>query len=382
MAPIVLMTKPSRASKEGSPPMKTKTLPEERSDGLFQGPDPVTWIHIAGTAHHFELPPNLRRITIGSSSDCDIVVPSEYMSRQHCTIERRFDCIRIHDHSKNGTFVADRRVLEEPKDVRPGEMFAAGGVTFLALNDEMRRAYPILSDILDWELETSLVPIDTGWPTPSQVIRLASGNDHLLIAGDRGCDQERLARAIHSISPMRKRGLVWITSVPKDRGEQKELLVRASRTTLVLTIDDKMPVMDEAFRTSLFSTSYRIRVLVIASSTRAIEVLGPEHSRMRRIDLRPLAFRSAQLGRLLDRQLEARGSGLRFAQLSEANRKALLAYEWRHNFDDLRLAADRLAAIARAGSLRKAAMDLGVDRSTLQHWFTNSLGLSLPLLPQ
>lgn len=166
------------------------------------------------------------------------------------------------------------------------------------------------------------MPIDTGWPTPSQVIRLASGNDHLLIAGDRGCDQERLARAIHSISPMRKRDIVWMASVPKERSEQKELLVRASRTTLVLTIDDKMPVMDEAFRTSLFSTSYRIRVLVIASSSRAIEVLGPEHSRMRRIDLRPLAFRSAQLGRLLDLQLEERGSGLRFAQLSEAHRKA------------------------------------------------------------
>lgn len=360
-------------------PLKTKTLPEGRKDGLFEGTDPVTWVHIAGTAHHFALPVHLQRVTVGSSNECDIVVPSEYMSRQHCTLERRFDCVRIHDHSKNGTYVADRRVLGEPKDVRPGEMFAAGGVTFLALNDQMRRAYPVLCEILDWEQETSLVPIDPGWPTPSQVIQLASGNDHILIAGERGCSQRELAQAIHSISPVRNREIVWINEIPRDRAEQKSLLVRASRTTLVLEIGDGMPIIDEAFRTSLFSTSYRIRVLVVASVRRATEVLGPEHSRMRRIDLRPVAFRSAQLERLLDRQFELNGSAVRCAKLSERNRKALVAHDWPHNLDDVRLAAGRLRVIAAEPSLRKAAATLEVDRSTLQHWFTNTMGLSLPL---
>jgi len=265
--------------------------------------------------------------------------------------------------------------------VRPGETFGvAGGVTFLALNDEMHAAHPILSDILDWEDQEELIPIDQGRPTPSKVIVWASGNDHLLITGERGCDQDRLARAIHSISPMRSREMVWLDSVPADRAQQKEILTRATKTTLVLTVDDKTPVMDEAFRTSLFSTSYRIRVLVCASSmTRVLPVLGPDHSYMRCIDLRPLAFRSEQLERLFDRQFEERGSALRVAQFTDENRKALHACEWRANFDDLRLAADRFTALSPDGSLRSAASALGIPYSTLQKWLVNKLGITSPL---
>lgn len=372
-------------SNPGGPP-KTKTLPDEQHDGFFEGPDPVTWIHIAGTVHQFELPKRRKRITLGSSADCDIVVPSEYISRHHCTLERHYDGIRVIDHSKNGTYV-DARRLGESRDIRAGEVFSAGGgITFLALNDEMRRLYPLLSDLLDWETETSLVPPPPRWATPTYAIRIASGVDHFIISGDAGCDQEQLARAIHQISPLRKRELVWVDSIPEDRAEQKKLLVRASRSTMVLKIGEDMPIMDETFRSSLFSTSYRIRVIVIASPRRAQAVLG-DHGFMRRIELRPLAFRTDQIERLLDRQLEQRGSPLRFAQLSEHNRQALLRYEWRRkqgreyvsNFDELRIAADRLAAIAREGSLRKAAEALGEDRWAVQYWASNVVGLKTPL---
>lgn len=361
--------------------MKTKTQPEAERDGLFEGPDPVTWIRIFGTAHAYELPRDRKVITVGSSPECDIVIQAPYISRLHCKLERLYDCLRVEDCSKNGTWVDDRRV-KEPKDVRPGGTFAAsGGITFLALNREMHAAYPTLSDILDWEDQDALIPIDRGWPTPSKVIVWGSGNDHLLITGPKGCDQDRLVRAIHSISPMRWREMVWVDSIPVDRASQKELLVRASKTTLVLKIDDKTPVMDQAFRSMLFSASYRIRVLVCAPSfDPVLKVLGPDHSYMRRIELRPLAFRTDQLGRLFDRQLEERGAPLRFELLTEANREALKKCEWDRNLDDLRLTAERLAAIERTGSLRKAAPALGIKNfSTLQKWFTNTMGLTTPL---
>jgi FHA domain len=363
------------------PALKTKTLPEDSRDGNFEGPDPVTWIRIFGTAHEFELPRNAKTITIGSAAECDVVINSPYISRVHCTLERGYDAIRVEDRSKNGTWVAER-LVKEPKDVRPGETFAvAGGVTFLALNDEMHAAYPVFSDILDWEELEPASPMDAGWPTPSKVIVWAAGNDHLLITGERGCDHARLARAIHSVSAMRARDVVWADAVPPDRAQQKELLTRASRSTLVLTIDDGMPVMDDAFRTALFSPSYRVRVLVLAPSlTRVLQVLGPDHSFMRRIDLRPLAFRTEQLLRLLDRQLEERGANLRATHMTESNRAALRACEWRGNFDDLRLVADRLVVLAGAGSLRAAAAQLGMNYSTLQKWFTSAMGLSLPLV--
>lgn len=355
---------------------KTKTLPDEQSDYFFSGPDPVTWIHIAGTVHQFELPKDAQRITVGSARDCDVVVPSAYISKRHCTLERVFDGVRIHDHSKNGT-AADARKLSEPKDVRAGQTFGAGGgITFLAINDEMRRVYPLLSDLLGWQTETSLVPPTLGEASPDYVIQLAAGVDHLMINGAPGCDQQQLASAIHSISPLRKRELVSVSSIPKDRAAQKELLVRATRSTMVLAIDDETPVIDEAFRSALFSMSYRIRVILIASPRQALAVLGDEHS-FRRIELRPLAYRTDQIERLFDRQCEEIGSPLRFAHMRDENRKALLGYGWSENLEELRLTARRLAVIARLGSLRGAAVELKEKRWNIQYWFSKQLGLTI-----
>lgn len=358
---------------------KTKTLPDENRDAYFEGPDPITSIQIFGTKHRFQLP-RKKRITMGAAPDCDIVLHGIYISGLHCVLERGYDTLRVHDRSKNGTWT-DGHPLAEPKHVHPGQTFELpGGVTFLALNQAMNAAHPILSDILGWEDQESLISIDPGWPTPSKVIMWATGNDHILIVGENGCDQDQLAQAIHSISRQRDREIVWVDSIPTDRGQQKELLLRASRTTLVLRIDGEMPVMDEAFRLSLFSTSYRIRVVVSAPSmARVHQVLGPDHPLMRRIELRPLAYRDDQVERLLDRQLEQRGSSLRVTNMTEENRSALRRYGWPRNFDDLRLAADRLSVIAREGTLHRAASALQLPYSTLQKWFTDQLGLSRPL---
>lgn len=358
-------------------PVKTKTQPDGEREGLFEGPDPVTWLHIFGTGHHFQLPRDRKVFTIGSSSECDIAIALPHVSRLHCRIERHYDCLRVEDHSKNGTWF-DERLIKEPKDVRPGNTFAIpGGITFIALNDEMRAAYPIFSDILDREGQETLIADDKGWVTPSKLLVWASGSDHLLVLGPRGCDQDRLARAIHSISPVRSREMVWVDSIPTERAGQKDLLLRASKSTLVLNIDKNTPVMDAAFRASLFSTSFRVRVLVIAPAyEHVLRVLGPDHAYIRRVEVRPLAYRIEQLGPLLDRQLDELGSSLRFQQLTEANRQALTNCEWRRNFEDLRVAAERLAALHQQGTLRKAAAALGIKNfNNLQNWFTNTMGL-------
>ena len=60
---------------------------------------------------------------------------------------------------------------------------------------------------------------------------------------------------------------------------------------------------------------------------------------------------------------------------------ALRTYGWPDNFASLREAADRLTAIARAGSINGAASALGIPRATLHHWYSQILGLSPPLAP-
>lgn len=359
---------------------KTKTQPESERDGFFEGPDPITWLHIVGTATFLELP-RKKTSTLGSSSKNDIVIKAPYISRRHCTLTRLHDGLRVDDHSKNGTWVDHRLAKDVTRDVRTGGTFTAGGITFLALNDVMSAAFPILSDILDWEDEDPFKPSDPGWPMPSSVIVWGSGTEHLLVIGPRGCGQERLVETIHSISPMRTRRIVWADSIPTDRTGQKELLLRAQKTTLALAIDDDTNEIEPAFRSMLFSPSYRVRVLVCApSSDHTQRVLGAEHASMRRIELRPLAFRTDQLARILDRQLEQLGSPLRFERLTKVNREALMKCEWRRNLDDLHSAAQRLAAVQRSGSLRKAATALGIKNfNVMQKWFSDSMELTLPL---
>lgn len=374
------MNRSSVSARNTSP--KTKTQPEGERDGFFEGPDPITWLHIVGTNLFLELP-RKKTSTLGSSTKNDVVMKAPFISRRHCTLTRLFDGLRVEDHSKNGTWVEHRLAKEATRDVRPGGTFTAGGITFLALNDAMHAAFPVLSDILDLEDDDPFTTSEPGWPRPSNVIVWAAGLDHLLILGPRGCGQEKLVDTIHAISPMRARDSVRVDSFPRDRTGQRELLLRAQKTTLIVSIDDDTPEIDRTFASMLFSPSYRIRVLVIAPSfERAHKVLGADLTAMRRIELRPLAFRTDQLARLLDRQLEEFGSPLRFEQLTKANQEALAMCEWRKNLDDLRTTAQRLAALQPARSLRQATTALGIKNfNVMQKWFSDTMKLTLPLTP-
>jgi len=79
--------------------------------------------------------------------------------------------------------------------------------------------------------------------------------------------------------------------------------------------------------------------------------------------------------------LAERGSPLRISQLTPENQRALGTYSWPDDFASLREAADRLTAIARAGSITGAESALGIPRATLHRWYAKILGLASPLVP-
>jgi pSer/pThr/pTyr-binding forkhead associated (FHA) protein len=63
----------------------------------------------------WELPLQQEALLIGRQSDCDVVLSLERVSRQHAAIERRGDAFWLRDlGSTNGTFLAGRRVEEQP----------------------------------------------------------------------------------------------------------------------------------------------------------------------------------------------------------------------------------------------------------------------------
>jgi len=68
---------------------------------------------------------------IGRRTGCDLRVPSASVSRRHCRLSFRDDCLVVEDlQSANGTYVNGVRV-QETQVVQPGDRLEVGPVTFL-----------------------------------------------------------------------------------------------------------------------------------------------------------------------------------------------------------------------------------------------------------
>jgi hypothetical protein len=358
---------------------KTKTLPEEQRGLWFEGVDQVTAIIVFGSALIFDLPRGTRRFTLGSGDDCDVAIPTPFLSTLHLVMERRGPKLRITDQgSKNGTYFADAR--DQVFDVRAGDTFYAGSIRFLLLNDVMRAAHPTFVELLGGDDDTTLYN-EAFKSRPSDALTSATSNTrHILVTGEPGCDHVRLARAIHQVSRLRERAAIEMEDLPKDRAKQREILDAASRSTLILRIDDKAPILDPAFASMIFSTSYHVRVIACASSLDvAIRVLTETYTRtMGNIELLPLARRKGSICRILDRVLADMGSELRATNLSSSNQTGIDTRDWPNNFDDLREVAKHLDLIHREGSLRKAAERLKVPLASY-HYMLRGFGVSTPL---
>lgn len=356
-------------------PALTAPLDETQRDAWFDGADVVTALRIYDGDVEYELP-RKATVTLGASRRCDVHVPDRGLSALHCLFERRGGRFRMHDQdSTNGLFFGGRRV--ETCDVYPGDTFTPAPVTFLAMNQEMRAQRPIIAEI-----------VGTGFsPSPDRVLVDAVKYAHpLLLTAEPGCDTDRLARAIHAVSLRRTRPLIEISEVPEDRAQQREIIKRAARSSLVIDLYRVEAPLDPAFCSMVFSRDYHVRPIVLAptrdAARRLLPIEAPEH--MQHFWFRPLGMRPGDIPDLLDRMLAERASPRRITDLTPHNRDALCAWEWRDNLAGLRTAADRLAAIARVPGWdgldwRQRAAATSIPKSTLHDWFT-ALHLTSPLL--
>ena len=355
-------------------PVKTKPLGEAQREAWFEGADVVTTLRIYGGDQEYALP-SKSTFTLGASRSCDVPVSGHDLSALHCTFERKGTRLRVHDqHSTNGMFFAGRRV--ELIDLYPGDTFTAAPVTFFAMNEEMLAQRPIIADLVGSSFT----------PTPDRIlVDAVKSSNHLLLTGETGCDLDRLACAIHAVSLRRSRPLVEITALPEDRGQQREILKRAARSSLLVRLDAIKAPLDPTFSSMALSPDYHIRVIVIAATTTVARKLLAieEMEQLQHIWIRPLAMRPGDVPELLDHLLAERQAGFRLADLSSRNHEALCSHDWRDNFIGLRLAADRLAAIARvqgweAMNWQERSSALGIPKTTIYDWF-GGLGLTSPL---
>jgi hypothetical protein len=209
----------------------------------------------------------------------------------------------------------------------------------------------------------------------------------MLITGEPHCDQDRLAFIVHAVSLLRERPLVAISRVPHAPGSpdvdtrQRHLALDRAATVL-LDLEDRRDRLDPALAARLFSPRYQTRVIALARSVRvATAALGERCvEQMAHVRLVPLSRRHVAIHRLLDGMFQERGSSLRVSAMAQHNQDALARHSWARNFASLGAAADRLVAIAREHSLRRAARALGIPPSSFHHWYANIVGLELPLV--
>jgi hypothetical protein len=368
---------PSDTAREPITPVRTPPLDDAQREARYDGPDAIIALREYDADREYELSLDINSYRLGGSRSCEVYVPGRGLSAVHCLLERRGTRFLLHDQrSTHGTSREGRKI--DVADLYPGDCFTATPVTFVALNREMRMQRPLLVELLG----TDFAP----WSPDKLMIEAAKGLGNLLITGEAGCEQGRLAHAIHAMSLRRARSPVECAKPPADRASQVALLRRAGKSTLMLTLDDKTRPLDPTFCSMLFSPGYHVRVIVLApTSGTARRVLPDENvDQMQHVWIRPIGVRADELPEILDRLLVERDAPIRLAALTSKNREALLAHAWRGNWEELRTAADRLTAIARISSWdlmdwRERAAAIGLAKSTLYDWY-KALKLTKPLL--
>lgn len=375
--------KPTKRSTGGAqprgpnPPRTPSPTPPLKELGPWydNGPNAVVALRVLDGEVECLLPLDKHSLSLGASRRCDLSFPGSGMSTFHLVFERRQDLLKAHDQdSAHGTFFHGERV--KTAELRPGDIITPSPMSFLAMNEVMRENRVIMHDILGTEVTPSLDRF---------LVQAVRGANHYLLYGDSGSDQERLARAIHDVSQRRMEAVVRIDNPPPEVLAQKEIVMRAKRSTLVLVLSKESAPLPQTFSGLLFAPSYHVRVIAIAPTTEIAQTVLPRevYENMTRTWIRPLATRVGDIPELFDRLLAERQAPFRFHDLAVHNRDALCRHEWARNFDALREVVDQLVLCLRVPNwdsltLREQGDALGVKKSTLHDWYAR-YGLKDPL---
>jgi|GEM_PF-1306356 len=295
------------------------------------------------------------RFTIGASA-CDVVVPAALaaaVSAQHALLVRVHSGLRIDDRgSKNGTFRSLGSARLPSFQLEAGDRFWLADVPVLAVDDALEALRPQLAARLG---------LDRHDAVDAALVNIADGRP-LALVGPAGLDAAALARAIHEAGAQRDNAFVTVTAAapPLDEVRGGTIFVDLDRLRS-LTAPQLRPWFDPA---------NGVRVIVAGATERRLRAcLDTYRDQLHAIALVPLAQRPGDVTRLLELHWRDRLDSPHRVEELGPGVAGLADYRWPRNLDELGEHAPRLLAYLERGSLRGAALALGIAHQTLDSHF-------------
>jgi transcriptional regulator with GAF, ATPase, and Fis domain len=351
----------------------TISAPIGEEHGSAKQPEPIEALRVLGSRRELELPAG-RRITIGASPRCDVVVDDPYASARHCVLERHDERVVVRDwRSKNGTLLNGN--LVESAVLRAGAILSVGRTRLVALGTHGRGSVTAYERLRGQD-PAFRAAVDVA-------IRAASADCSVLILGETGTGKELVARAIHDASPRCGARFVAMncgavsanlsgselfghskgafTGAVRDRDGA---FVRADGGTLFLDELAELPVDQQPLLLRVVEDHYvrplgddrerRVDVRLVAATNRS-EALGTPRSPLRVdlyhrlatvvVDLPPLRERPGDVpilaGHFLDELAGEHGRRV----IPRTAMRALASYQWPGNVRELRNAIHRAVTL-------------------------------------